>query len=166
MGFAGVGAETVQLDFDPTKVTYEALVEDFFAFHDAVHAASSGWSMSAIFVSGPDQERIARAVMQRTQENSDGTIQTRILPDDFRLAGDSQQKRALQGNPLLMGEFRAIYPDFRDLMDSTAATRVNAYLGGSGTNEQLRAELDDLGLSASAQEQLLTASPAAACPLD
>ena len=38
MGFAGGGAETVQLDFDPSKVTYEALVEKFFTFHDATQA--------------------------------------------------------------------------------------------------------------------------------
>jgi hypothetical protein len=59
-----------------------------------------------------------------------------------------------------------MYPDMWDLVDSTAATRVNAYLYGSGTDGQLREELDDLGLSAQARDQLLAASPAAACPVD
>ena len=167
MGFAGGAAETVQLDFDPSKVTYQALVEKFFVFHDATRAASTGWSMSAIFVDGPDQERVARSVMKRVQDNSEGTIQTRILPaTDFHLAGESQQKRALQGNDLLFGEFRSMYPDVWELVDSTAATRVNAYLSGSGTDEQLQAELESLGLSAAAREQLLAASPTVACPVE
>ena len=46
-----------------------------------------------------------------------------------------------------------------------AAMRVNAYLDGFGTAEQLQAELGELGLSASAQEHLLSAAPAASCPL-
>ena len=123
--------------------------------------------MSAIFVNGPEQEKIARAVMQRVQDHSKGTLQTHILPaDDFRLAGDSQQKHALQGNAALLAEFRAMYPDFSDLVDSTAATRVNAYLAGVGTDVQLRAELDGLGLSAAGRDRLLAASPAAVCPLE
>lgn len=166
MGFAGGGAETVQLDFDPSRVTYEELVEDFFTFHDATQAPESGWAMSAIFVDGPDQEGIARTVMQRVQGHSKGIIKTHILPaDDFRLAGESQQKHALQGNTALLAEFRALYPDFSDLVDSAAATRVNAYLAGFGTDQQLRAEIDRLGLSAAGRDQLLAASPAAVCPL-
>ncbi len=167
MGYAGNAAETVQLDFDPSRVTYKALVEKFFVFHDATRAASTGWAMSAIFVDGPDQERAARSVMQRVQENSEGTIQTRIISAaDFRLAGESQQKRALQGNDLLFGEFRAMYPDIWDLVDSPAATRVNAYLHGSGTDEQLQAELEGLGLSAAAKDQLLAVSPTVARPVE
>ena len=105
--------------------------------------------------------------MLRVQESSNGTIQTRILPDaDFHLAGESQQKHVLQGNDLLFGEFRAMYPDIWDLVDSTAATQVNAYLYGSGTDEQLRAELNGLGLSAAAKEELLVASPTVACPVE
>jgi Peptide methionine sulfoxide reductase len=167
VGYAGGSAETVQLDFNPSQVTYEALVEKFFAFHDATRAPSSGWSMSAIFVDGPEQERVARSVMQRVQENSKGTIQTRILPDaDFHLAGESQQKHALRGDNLLFGEFRAMYPDVWDLVDSTAAMRVNAYVYGSGSDEQLQAELGSLGLSAAARDELLAAAPAAACPVE
>jgi len=155
------------VDFDASKVTYEALVEDFFAFHDATRAPSTGQYMSAIFVKGADQERVARSVMQRVQGNSRGTIQTRIIPAaDFYLAEDYHQKYALQGDDLLLREFRAMYPDIWDLVNSTAATRVNAYLYGSGTAEQLRAELNDLGLSAAARDHLLAASPAGACPVE
>jgi hypothetical protein len=50
--------------------------------------------------------------------------------------------------------FNAMYPDFDDLVDSTAAARVNGYAGGHGTLEQLEDEIDKLGLSAEEQETL------------
>ncbi|MFC2172496.1 hypothetical protein ACFLU6_07680 [Acidobacteriota bacterium] len=46
-----------------------------------------------------------------------------------------------------MREFRDIYPEEREFTDSTAAARVNGYLGGSGRLSSLKEELDSLGLS-------------------
>jgi hypothetical protein len=54
-----------------------------------------------------------------------------------------------------MREFRAMYPDFADIVRSTAAARVNGYLSGYGTEEQLRRELDSLGLSEELETRLL-----------
>ena len=54
-----------------------------------------------------------------------------------------------------MDEFAAIYPDPADLANSTAAARVNGYLGGYGTLANLQAGIDDLGLSPEAREELL-----------
>jgi peptide-methionine (S)-S-oxide reductase len=160
-------AETVQVDFDPSKITYVALVESFFAAHDATLPASRRQYMSAIFFHDAEQERVARAVLQRVQQDSDGVIQTLILPmTGFYLAEDYHQKYALQGDSLLLGEFRAMYPEFRDLVDSTAAARVNAYVYGFGTAEQLKAELDGLGLSEAGRTHLQAASPVGACALE
>jgi hypothetical protein len=66
---------------------------------------------------------------------------------------------------MLFGELSAIYPDIWDLVDSTAATRVNSHLYGGGTADQLQAELDGLGLSAAARDHLLSVSPVGACAL-
>ena len=41
-------------------------------------------------------------------------------------------------------KFRALYPDFADFVDSTAAARLNGYLNGSVTWEVLAAELDEM----------------------
>jgi peptide-methionine (S)-S-oxide reductase len=164
----GGAAETVQFDFDPAQVSYEQLVEMFFSFHDATFAPPSSQYRSVIFVNGPEQERIAREVLQRVQAGSKYPIMTQIVlagSDGFHLAEDYHQKYALQTDMLLFKELSAIYPGLWDLVDSPAATRINAYLDGYGTNEQLRAELDSLGLSAAGKEHLLSASPAVVCPL-
>jgi methionine-S-sulfoxide reductase len=160
-------AETVQVDFDPSKVTYEELVEKFFSFHDATLGPSTGQYRTAIFAGDAEQERIARSVVQREQANIDRPIKTQIVSGaTFYLAEDYHQKYALQGNSLLAGEYRAIYPDLWDMVDSTAATRVNAYLYGEGSAEQLQAELDGLGLSEAATGSLIAASPVGTCVVD
>ncbi|MCP3957703.1 MAG: hypothetical protein GY719_07590 [bacterium] len=41
----------------------------------------------------------------------------------------------------------APYPDFRGLVDSTTAARLNGYLGGSRTQDLRRGDLGRLGLS-------------------
>ena len=53
-----------------------------------------------------------------------------------------------------MREFTALYPDPDDFINSTAAARVNGYLGGNGTLAQFEAEIDELGLSAEARQYL------------
>ena len=164
----GGAAETVQLDFDPAEISYEELVEKFFTFHNPTYSsAASGQYRSVIFVSDPEQERIAREVMQRVQADTKDALQTQIVSGaDFHLAEDYHQKYALQNDGLLIKEFRAIYPDLWDLVDSTAATRVNAYLYGEGEAEQLQGELDALGLSDAGKDHLLSVTPAGTCAVD
>jgi len=54
-----------------------------------------------------------------------------------------------------MQEFNTIYPGTEDFIDSTAAARVNGYLGGYGTCSVLREQLDSLGLSQAVGEKLM-----------
>ncbi|MEA3408450.1 MAG: hypothetical protein U9R48_10310 [Chloroflexota bacterium] len=54
-----------------------------------------------------------------------------------------------------MADFRRMYPDPKDFIDSTAATRVNGYLGGHGTRASLQRDLDSFGLSETAEEAFL-----------
>jgi hypothetical protein len=49
-----------------------------------------------------------------------------------------------------------MYPDLADFVDSPAAAKVNGYLYGCGSLDQVRTELSSLGLSAQGGEHLLT----------
>ena len=81
---------------------------------------------------------------------------TRILPvRSFTMAEDYHQKYILKQNAGLMRELNRIYPGHRDLVNSTAAARMNGYVSGYGTTGQLARELPELGLSADG-EKLLT----------
>jgi peptide-methionine (S)-S-oxide reductase len=54
-----------------------------------------------------------------------------------------------------MRELRAVYPDDKDFMNSTAAARLNGYLDGYGSLEVLQMELDSYGLSPEGRKKLL-----------
>ena len=55
----------------------------------------------------------------------------------------------------LLDEFEAKYPDVEGMVSSTATARVNGYLGGNGTCDQLKSEISGLGLSESGSNKLL-----------
>jgi peptide-methionine (S)-S-oxide reductase len=54
-----------------------------------------------------------------------------------------------------MAEFRTIFPAETDFIASTAAARVNGYLAGYGSLEQLRTELITLELSPAIVDRLV-----------
>ncbi|HET6364787.1 MAG: hypothetical protein ACM30F_04800 [Nitrospirota bacterium] len=68
-----------------------------------------------------------------------------------------------------MKELRRVYPSNREFVDSTAAARLNGYLGGEGSFDTLGQELDSLGLSSAMketlQEMVQRRRGSAACPV-
>lgn len=128
----------------------------FFASHDATRGASRQY-MSAIFYHDSAQEQAALEAKAAEEKRLGRTVQTQILPaETFYPAEDYHQKYALQADSTIMAEYRRMYPDFADIVDSTSATRVNAYLYGCGDIDQLRRELDSLGLSEESEKRLVS----------
>ncbi len=159
----GDHAEAVQFDFHPERVTYGELLDLFFVGHRPTRPAWSRQYMSAIFFADEDQQRLA-AERQRQMAQRWGTeVFVEILPaDSFYRAEDYHQKYYLQRYSELMEELRAPYPDFRDVVDSTAAARLNGFLGGSRTHDLRREDLGQLGLSEAGQRVLLKEARASA----
>lgn len=152
----GDHSETVQIDYDPTRVSYEELLEIFWTSHCPTSRPWSRQYMSIIFFHNDKQHRLALATRDRENAKNRQKILTDILPfTEFYLAEDYHQKHTLQQQPDFMKEFKAIYPDPKEFVDSTAVARVNGYLAGHGTREQLQSEIDQLGLSEPARQKLL-----------
>ena len=112
--------------------------------------------MSAIFYHNDEQRMLALETRALEEKRRNKRIQTEIVPSGkFYLAEDYHQKYGLRGNSDLMREFKAMYPRDIDFINSTAAARVNGYIGGYGSPEEIKATIENLGLSTAAQERLL-----------
>jgi peptide methionine sulfoxide reductase MsrA len=151
----GDHTESIQIDFDPTKLSFDQILDRIWVSHNPCSTPWSRQYMSAIFFDGEAQKKAVLASKARMEEKLGKPVKTAILPlGKFYLAEDYHQKYELRGTAELMKEFAAIYPDAKDFVNSTAAARVNSYIGGSGTKEQLKAEIDLLGLSAEGRKTL------------
>jgi len=151
----GDHTETVQIDYDPAKISYGELLDIFWSSHNPTARSWSQQYKAAIFYHDEKQEKLAMETRAR-EEKVKGRIYTEILPaTEFYLAEDYHQKYYLQNVPPLAVEFNAIYPDGEDFINSTAVARVNGYLGGYGSLAQLEEELSSLGLSPASEKRLL-----------
>jgi len=152
----GDHTETIQIDFDPTKITYEQILNVFWNSHDP-----AGWSWAkqyrnVIFYHNEEQRRTAEKTRDRIAAETGKKVRTDIEPaSTFYLAEDYHQKFRLQQDSLLTAEYDAIYPDIKNFVDSSAVSRANGYLGGYGTSAQLRREISSLGLSEAGQKRLI-----------
>ena len=144
----GNHSETVEIDFDPARIGYDSLLDIFWKDHDPFAKSWSRQYRAVIFFHGERQRKLAEASRKRLGEQAGRRIETGIEPASaFHLAEDYHQKYALQANPAIAGELRAYYPDIARFTASTAAARLNGYLGGHGTLAQLDREIGSLGLS-------------------
>ena len=153
----GNHSETIQIDYDPTIITYQKLLDVFWDSHKPIFPRQARQYMSIIFYHNEEQKRLAMETKSREEVRlATDKLYTEIIPaSDFYLAEAYHQKHYLQFAADLMAEFRAIYPEDEDFIASTAVARVNGYTAGNGTLATLQAELDSFGLSPTANKKLL-----------
>ena len=152
----GDHAETVQIDFDPRKISYEQLLDIFWASHNPTSPSWSTQYKHALFYHDERQKELAMRSREQLAAGLNRKIHTEILAyTGFYRAEDYHQKYKLRHAPDLMAELNRIYPVYDDFVDSTAAARINGYLYGFGTLENLLAEVDGFGLSAAAKQKLV-----------
>ena len=152
----GDHTETVQVDFDPERITYHQLLDVFWKSHNP---ASGSWSrqyMNAVFYHSEEQRRLAMASKEEVARLTGRPVRTEVVPlRSFTLAEDYHQKYILKGRDILKQEISRIYPNHQDLVNSTAASRLNGYAGGNGSRDQLVGEIESFGLSVKGKQALL-----------
>ncbi|MDY6788481.1 MAG: peptide-methionine (S)-S-oxide reductase MsrA [Candidatus Nanohaloarchaea archaeon] len=140
----GNHAETVQIDFDPGKISYKELLEIFWSSHDCT-APSSMQYRSIIFFDNKDQKEKAKKSLEN-QEQESSRIKTDIKRlDTFNLAENYHQKYHLKQRSDFREFFRDIY-SAGQITNSTAAARINGIIAGFGT-EELEDEIGSYGLT-------------------
>ncbi len=144
----GDHTETVQVDYDPNRISYNQLLDIFWASHQPTSRNWSRQYMNAVFYHDGRQHEVALASKTRMEEQMGRKIKTKVLPlRSFTMAEDYHQKYILKGHRVLQGEVARVYPKHTDFVASTAVARLNGYADGHGTREQLQLEIDMLGLS-------------------
>jgi peptide-methionine (S)-S-oxide reductase len=151
----GDHSESVQIDFDPRKVSYQELLAVFWQGHAPGVKPWSRQYRAVIFFHNPEQERLARQSRDQVAARMQGPVYTEILPaSQFYPAEAYHQKYFLRQRDELFSAFQAIYPREADLVASTAAARVNGYIAGYGTPAALRRDLALLGLPPAGGQEL------------
>jgi len=166
----GDHSETVQIDYDPSRVSYRELLDIFWKSHNASSRSWSRQYRAAVFYHSEEQRKIAEETRDRLASDTGKRIATAIEPySGFTIAEDYHQKHSLRLFPELLEELKAVYPDMKGFLNSTAVTRVNGYLGGYGTCDSLQKDIDDFGLSGGGMRKLLKAvcghKATLSCPL-
>jgi peptide-methionine (S)-S-oxide reductase len=136
-------------------ISYTELLDVFWSAHNPRSPSFSRQYRSAIFFHDAEQRRLAEESKKRIQK--EGRVFTDIEPlRQFYMAEDYHQKYYLRGVDVLMRDLRARYPGEREFVDSTVAARLNGYVGGFGSFDQLERELKSFGLSEKAERYLRT----------
>jgi len=141
----GDRTESIEVDYDPSIISYADLLNVFWHAHDPGSRSWSRQYKSAIFYHNAEQKKLALESMKREEERTHGKIYTEILPvSRFYRAEDYHQKYYLRQRPELIRELKAIYPSNEDFQDSTVAARLNGYLAVKGPLAAIQTALEDL----------------------
>ena len=93
-------AEAVEIDFDPSKISYQQLLDEFFALHDPTQLDRQGpdWGTqyrSVVFYRSPEQEKAAKETIARltAEKRFSKPVVTQVVPaETFWRAEDYHQK--------------------------------------------------------------------------
>jgi len=152
----GNHSETIQIDYDPTKISYKELLDVFWDSHNPTTPPYTQQYKSTIFYHDEKQRKTAIESKEKEEFKLGRQILTEIVSlPEFYLAKDYHQKYYLKTDWELMEDLSAIYPAPEDFIASTAVSRINGYAGGYGIQENLQAELDEYGLSDTGKNRLL-----------
>jgi len=141
-------AETIQIDFDPSVISYQDLLEVFWASHNSFSSPISGQYRSMIFVHDGAQRDAAGASLELLVAEKGRSPTTQIVSfEGFTRAEDYHQKYRLQGVSILAEELKERFDSLAEFTDSTVVARINGYVSGRGSSKRLEEEIDSFGLS-------------------
>jgi len=97
-------AEAVQVLFDPSRVSYEALVRKFFQIHDPTQVNRQGPDVgtqyrSAIFYLGEEQKEVVARVMEEVAAQYSAPIATEVSPAGPFWRAEEYHQRYFEKHP-------------------------------------------------------------------
>lgn len=155
--YAHIGdhSEAIEVEFDPAQIRYQDLLAVFWEAHDPTYRSHSRQYRTAVLWSGAAQRRLAEASLAEAGKDLPRGVATALEPlRGFTPAEDYHQKYYLRSVKEIAANLHRAYPDEKDFAASTAAARINGYLGGHGDAARLAGEIEGFGLDAPARAAL------------
>ena len=148
----GDHVETVEVLFDPSKTSYQALLFHFWKNHNSRAKPIFRQYASAIFCLDEEQMSLAKLERRKWQaETGEERVMTTILKaSPFYPAAESHQKYYLQQDQILLDSL----PGRQNRLETLLATKLNAVSGRAGDRATLELSLSQLGIEAQAQDLL------------
>ena len=141
----GDHTEVVQVEYDPTVLSYADLLDVFWSAHDPRRSARTRQYRSVILTESAVNRQTAERTRQNAESRLSGSVATAIEDlDAFHLAEPYHQKYELRSTPVLGATLEDRYGDA--LVDSTVAARLNGFVAGHGDEDRRRSLLADLDL--------------------
>lgn len=136
----GDHTETIEIDFDPTIISYEQLLQIFWKSHNPCRGQSYGGRqyMSILLYHNEKQKEVAF----RTMEQVNGDVQTEVSSySKFYVAEDYHQKYYLKRYQKAMSVVQRLFPTEEEITNATLTARLNGLVKGYITMEKLKEEI-------------------------
>lgn len=140
--------EVVEVTFDPTRTSYEKLLEYFWSLQPTNIPPGPSRVKLGLLPQGPRQRRLAEESLALIKKRQGRTFVDLLVDQAFWAAEAMHQKSDLQrGKKRLVEELSRAFTDREAFLMSRAATRINAALGGFVDDVGLAEAAADLGLT-------------------
>jgi len=149
----GDHTEVVQVEYDPTVLSYADLLDVFWSAHDPRRNARKRQYRSVILTGSAVHRQVAERARQDVASRLGGSVATEVEDlDAFHRAEPYHQKYELRSTPVVGAEVEDRCGD--DLVDSTVAARLNGFVAGHGDDDRCRSLLADLALPPAAVDEV------------
>lgn len=154
----GDHTETIEIDFDTNRITYEEILKHFWRNHYPNRDEYKGRQyISLLLYHSERQHRMIQKVREEMEAELGESIETEVKSyDQFTLAEARHQKYYLQRYPRVLEQLADWFPDTNALIDSTVAARLNGFVKGFGNRDAVLEEIATWPISEIYQQELIT----------
>lgn len=154
----GDHSETIDIEYNPKEISYKKLLHIFWESHEPTARSRSRQYASFVFFHREEQQKLAQESKEQLEARTREKVYTEIVPAGiFYPAEDYHQKYYLRRYEPLVKELIALYPEAGGFTQTTVAAKINGYLGGNGTLDELKEQLKNLGLTPEVVDRIVKA---------
>lgn len=142
----GDHTECIQIDFDPSLISYEEIIQFFWGNHNPLLGQDYDGRqyMSLLLYHNQAQKELAEKTMKEWQTKLAGEIQTEVTPlTSFYLAEDYHQKYFLKRYKNAVEKLKTVFTTKEAFTNATIVARLNGIVHGYGSIAKLKLDIND-----------------------